>query len=300
MVEYEVVSEPPDQLGESPLWVPEEAALYWLDLPSRRVRRRDEATGRVSSHDAAVGEDLACLLRGPDGLILASATRFWSLAGDGGMELLRNGPAAGDPRVCLNDGKVDRHGALWIGSSDRAEAEPLGALWRLGRDDAFQEVDRGFIVANGPAFSPDGRRAYFADTFADAIYVYDLDDGGRPVRRETFVSGGAPGYPDGLTTDLEGRVYSCRWGGGGVAVFRADGAEDRFIPLQVANVTSCAFGGAKLRDLYVTTASDGLATSGGGSRAGRLHRFSGIGTGLAESRLRSSLGSAPGLQPGRK
>jgi sugar lactone lactonase YvrE len=194
------------------------------------------------------------LARLPDGMaLLVSAQGFQRLEPVTGRLSPCACPIDLDPGTCFNDGKVDRHGALWLGSSDVCEEEPLGRLWRIARD-GVTEIAAGFVVSNGPAFAPDGRAVYFADTFAKRILRYALDGEGSVVASAVFAEV-ADGYPDGLTVDSAGRIWSSHWDGAGLTRYLPDGSVDTFVPVPARNVTSCAFGGARLSTLFVTTAA---------------------------------------------
>ena len=63
---------------------------------------------------------------------------------------------------------------------------------------------------------------------------------------------------EGLTIDDEGNLWLALWGGCGVAKYDPKtGAQLDFVELPALNVTSCCFGGEKLDELYITTASLG-------------------------------------------
>jgi D-xylonolactonase len=105
-----------------------------------------------------------------------------------------------------------------------------------------------------------------------------------PVRqRELLRFAENDGYPDGMTLDAESGLWVAHWDGGRVSRFAADGSRLDSIRLPVAQVTSCAFGGADLRTLFITTAGGsglpGEGPAGGlfairtavsGLRAGRV------------------------------
>ena len=171
------------RLGESPLWLPELARFLWLDLLGRRVHRFDPATGADRVIAAGFAENLACLVRLADGdVLLVSATGMHRLdPATGAVSPLASPvtPAAG---TVFNDGKVAPDGSLWLGVSDAEEVEPVGSLYRISRA-GVECVLRGVTVANGPAFAPDGRSAWFADSVARTIRRFPLDAAGLPDLR---------------------------------------------------------------------------------------------------------------------
>ena len=243
------------RVGESPLWLPERGVWAWLDLQGREAHLFDPRTGEDRVIAGGFAEDLACLARWtPDACLLVSVTGFHRLGLDTGEAEPVPCPIRLPPDTIFNDGKVDRHGALWLGSSDRAEAKPLGRLWRLA-DAGPMEVERGFVVSNGPAFSPSGEAAYFADTFGRRILRFALDAKGRPSRSEVFAEvPEAMGYPDGMTVAASGDLLVAHWDGARVSRWSPGGALRGEVGLPARNVTSLSFGGGGMRDVLVTTA----------------------------------------------
>ena len=55
--------------------------------------------------------------------------------------------------------------------------------------------------------------------------------------------------------DAEGCLWSAHWYGAQILRYDPDGVVERRIPMPVAQVSSVAFGGVDLTDLYVTSAS---------------------------------------------
>lgn len=244
------------RLGEAPLWLPDRKVWLWLDLYGRSVHSFDPATGTDRVIAAEFAEDLACLVRWTDATaLLVSVGGFHRLALDDGQTLPLTCPIDLPPGTIFNDGKVDRHGALWVGSSDAAETEPLGQLWRIAKG-RVSEVATGFTVSNGPAFAPDGGIAYFADTFRRRLLRFALDASGNPLSQTVFATlPTEAGYPDGMTTDSAGTLYVGHWDGAQISRWSPDGLALPPIPVPARNVTSLAFGGEAMRTAAITTAS---------------------------------------------
>ena len=255
---YEQVDRVPvgAELGESPVWLPEAGEFLWLDLLGRRVHGHDPSRRRDRIVAEGFRENLACLVRLADGcVLLTTATGFLRLDPASGSMQPAALPVIPGKGTCFNDGKVAPDGSFWLGTSDIDEIKPIGVLSRITGKGA-EEVDSGFVVSNGPAFSPCGRKAYFSDSVGGRILQYSLDESGKPLERSLFATvAEEDGLPDGLTVDSGGQVFSAHWQGGRVTVYGPDGQIRRRIPVPALNVTSCAFGGRSLMELFVTSAA---------------------------------------------
>jgi D-xylonolactonase len=117
-------------------------------------------------------------------------------------------------------------------------------------------ADEGFQLSNGLAFSPDETIMYFADSVARRIYAYDYDrrTGELGNRRVLVRVPDNEELPDGLTVDAEGFLWSAQWYGGCVVRYDPDGKEERRIRFPAKQVSSVAFGGKDLSDIFVTSA----------------------------------------------
>jgi xylono-1,5-lactonase len=161
----------------------------------------------------------------------------------------------------LNDAKRDSTGAIWCGSLDNDdESRSVGSLYRLGPDRSWTVVDTGYMVANGPAISPDERTLLHTDSARITIFAFDLDAAsGQAARRhvwKTFDAG--EGYPDGMTFDSQGTVWIAHWGAGCVSRFDVSGKLIRRIHLPASHITNVCFCGPQRDRLFVSSASAGL------------------------------------------
>jgi sugar lactone lactonase YvrE len=243
------------QLGESPLWSQAENALYWVDIKNPRLFRHDMATGatRVTTMPEEIG---AIALREGGGLIAAMRSGFVLIDERGAASPAFARPEADLPHNRFNDGKCDRAGRFWAASMNDRESGPTGHLWRLDGMRDRTHMESGFVIGNGLGWSPDNGVFYFTDSTARRIYAYDFDIGsGAIANRRVFAT--VPedaGVPDGLCVDAEGHIWSAHWDGWRVTRYAPDGRIVEVLRMPVPRPTSCAFGGAALDTLYVTTA----------------------------------------------
>lgn len=248
-------------LGEGPVWVAEEAALYWVDIKGKAVMRLTPATGLQQRW--LLKEEIGCLAPHPEGGFVAALRnsgfcRLW-LAADGSVELRSIvHPEPDLPGNRCNDGKLDPSGGFWCGTMDDGEQCASGSFWRLAPDGGLVRVDHGYVIANGPAFSPGGDQVYLTDSFRRTIWRAPLAPGGRIGEKRVFRQF-APeeGAPDGMSCDAAGRLWVALWGGGRVVCLSPAGEEVGAVRVPTPQVTSCAF--APDGRLYITTAAIGRA-----------------------------------------
>ena len=137
-----------------------------------------------------------------------------------------------------------------------------GTLYRVDAELTVTPVIHGTTTSNGIDWSPDNRRMYHADTGTGAItaYHFDLAAGTLSDPVVVFTAPGGTGSPDGLCVDSAGDLWVAMWDGFCVLRLSAEGELKQRIPLPVARVTSVAFGGDELEDLFITTARRGRSS----------------------------------------
>lgn len=243
-----------DFLAEGPHWSENRQRLHFVDILAPAVITSDPETGRRD--ETELPELVGCVVpRASGGFVVATETGVKTLSEDGALSVICE-PEADMPGNRFNDGKCDRQGRFWVGSLAINTAPGQGNLWRVDADGSAHLMDRGFHISNGLGWSPDDRTMYFTDSGTREILAYDFDaaSGGISNRR-TFVSfDEGKGVPDGLAVDADGFVWVACWDGWSVVRFDPDGKVDRVLNLPVPRPTSCAFGGADLSTLFITTA----------------------------------------------
>src|SRR5690606_4898859 len=96
-------------------------------------------------------------------------------------------------------------------------------------------------------------------------------------------------YPDGMTVDRDGDLWIAFPIGGFVGRFSAAGEEKQRIPMPVRMVTSVAFGGESLDQLYITSGNELGEMEWNQDLAGALLRIDRPATGKPEFRSRVGL-----------
>jgi sugar lactone lactonase YvrE len=241
--------------AESPVWSPDEGALYWLDARRSRIYRYELATGK--RHDWPVPARLGAIALRRGGLIVALKTGIGFLdTSTGSFELLA-APESDQPQNRINDAKLDRAGRFWFGTQDDEGQAETGRIYRFDADRSVTMHDEGFINPNGFAWSPDDRLLYLADSRRKTIYAYDFDLASGSVRnRRPFLTIRAEEpHMDGATVDSKGYLWTTRYGAGFLARYAPDGSIDRRVELPTTHITNVALGGDDLRTLFVTTAA---------------------------------------------
>ncbi|MGJ0237291.1 SMP-30/gluconolactonase/LRE family protein [Novosphingobium fluoreni] len=259
------------ELGEGSWWSAAEQGLYWIDIKNPAILRLIPSTGEqaIWSLSEMIG---CCAPLAGGGLIAGMASGFYrldlGLPGSEPSRSLVHCPQHHIGSDRFNDGKVHPDGSFWAGSMDDEECATRGFYYRLAPSGEVTIIAGPYKVCNGPAFSPDGRFAYLADSAAQIVHRLDLAAGiAAPEPFLRFTEG--EGHPDGCTTDADGRLWIAFWDGARVACFDPEtGAQVIEISMPTPRPTSVSFGGPDLTTLYITTArapADSVHQDGGGS-----------------------------------
>ncbi len=265
--DWRILTDHRDKLGESAQWNSATSELFWIDFYGPTVHRLapdGRRTDWTLSQFASIGSLVLC----EDGrLILGMNNGLYFFEPRSGEVSPFADPNQGRPDMLYNDAKVDRHGNYWIGNCDAPEVAPRGILYVLNRRGEWRIGDSGFVVCNGPTFSPKGDVLYFSDSMGRQSLAYDLDGatGGLTRRRVFQKYSEADGIPDGCCVDAEGCIWVAMYDGGKVVRLSPEGERLETLLLPARNITSCCLGGRDLRTLFVTSghALDGSEPEGG-------------------------------------
>jgi sugar lactone lactonase YvrE len=253
------------KLSESPQWSSAEQALYWVDIENGLLHRFD---WRRRSHEcASLPPPVTMVVPGPP-LLVTSGNRLlrfdWTRRESQLVAALALDPA----RLRFNDGKIDPHGRLWLGTMAIDEESPIAGLYRL-EGTALEQVLADVRVSNGLIWH--GQTMYYADSGTFRVDAFDYRDDVRQIdiesRRTILEFSEKVGPADGMALDVDGNLWIALVKGRRVSCFSPVGGEELArITVNAARVSACCFGGPEMKHLFITTGKagdDDPAGSGG-------------------------------------
>jgi sugar lactone lactonase YvrE len=265
-------------LGEGLRWDDRRNEVLAVDiLAGRMFRGAMETDGQLSLvRDYWVPGTVGAVVpvAEDDGWILAAGRGFVYLSPDGSMRSIGEVAPLG---TRMNDGACDPQGRLWAGTLADDFRPGAGALYRLDGDGQAKLILAELTISNGLGWSPDGSVMYLADSGPRLIHSFRFDQKAGTISdgRVLVTVPEDVGAPDGLTVDGEGDIWVAIYGGGQVHRYSPTGELREVLKLPAAQCTSCAFAGADLTSLYVTTATEGWTDEQRRTQpsAGLVYRF---------------------------
>jgi sugar lactone lactonase YvrE len=257
---WEVVTKHKCWLGEGPLWDNREKRIFWVDILSKEIHYfyPNSNEHKVFNSGQMPG---AVTIRKSGGLIAALKGGFATVDLNNGTLNYISIVETHLPENRFNDGKCDPAGRFWAGTMSTLDTPHAGALYMLEKNFSVVTKITGVSCSNGLAWNPDQKTLYFIDTPTRNIvaYDYDLATGNIADGRIVIEIPETEGYPDGMTIDTDGMLWIALWGGWKVIRYNPyTGKQLHRIHLPVSRVSSCAFGGDTMEDLYITSARAGL------------------------------------------
>jgi sugar lactone lactonase YvrE len=254
-------------IGESPLWVAPEKALYWADIKTPALYRLNLATQAQNSWTLPAdiggfaldghGRALVALRNGLHWLDLASNT------------LTELAPPPFDPKLIrFNEAACDSTGRFWVGvmtdPPPGVKTDEVAMLYSFTEADGLVAHMDFTHLTNGMAFNADETAFYLSHSNAREIYKFAYDGfSGKIGARTEFVSLGddTPGIPDGAALDAAENYWCAIHGGGRLHRYTPDGKLAEVILLPVSQPTMCCFAGDNLDELYITSAREKLSAA---------------------------------------
>lgn len=252
-------------VGEGPFWNKNEGKLYWVDILQNKIYRYDPSNGKTDTWSTP--EHIGFVVKGKKNLIggLKSGLHHLVFNDDGSLTVLRiDRVDEYSEHIRFNDAISDANGGIWACTMDMRGSEPLGKYFYYDNNLERKNIDDGYIVANGPALSPDEKLLYTVETVGNAylprgVYVSGITSGKTPENKRLLIDwSGKDTFPDGIITDALGNLWIGEFGGNILRCFWPNGEIKIEIPLPAWNITKAAFGNDRQDMIYVTSARLGV------------------------------------------
>ncbi|WP_172443352.1 SMP-30/gluconolactonase/LRE family protein [Nonlabens agnitus] len=248
------------QLGEGALWDAATQRLYWIDIFGKELHVFDPVTHTDKTYDtgSVVGTVVSV---NDEKVMVALVEGIFSIdLTTGAVELFSDTTDTEVPGR-FNDGKVDPNGNFWVGSMPWDQEARMGKLYKIDGEGNATVMLTGIGISNGIVWAKDKSTMYSIDTKLNNVRAFDYDVATSTISNERVVVEVPEelGNPDGMAIDENDQLWIGLWNGGIVAHYDPKSGELLSkIEVPAHNVTSCAFGGENLDELYITTATQDM------------------------------------------
>ncbi|MDR3696635.1 SMP-30/gluconolactonase/LRE family protein [Mucilaginibacter sp.] len=247
-------------LGEGPVWDIKRGVICWIDILDGEIHEYSPESKKHKTIpvNQMVGAAVICR----DGNFLAALKNGFGFVNreTGEVNMLAN-PESHIPGNRFNDGKCGPDGRFWAGTMSHTDEPGKGSFYAFDTDHSVSKKISNVSISNGMAWSADHKTFYYIDTPTFTVAAYDFDKNTAEISNKRVVINipKEDGSPDGMTIDSEGMLWIAHWDGWQITRWNPDtGKKLLSIPLPAARITSCAFGGDDMDDLYITSARTGL------------------------------------------
>lgn len=261
IIESKLLLDVSARLGEGAFWNHQTNTFWWVDIEGKSFNIYDPATQENTSYPVPHRIGTVVPDQGGNAIVALQDGIYRLILKDGTLELLAR-PDYDTSRFRFNDGKCDPAGRLWVGTMPTDNTKETAALYRLNHDFTLTRVLEGISISNGIVWTADKKTMYYIDTPTQQVkeYKYNHRTGEIKFTRVAVQIQRELGSPDGMSIDQDGNLWVAHWGGRAVYCWNPR-TGDLISKIEVAakNVTSCAFVGPNLDEMFITSASIGMS-----------------------------------------
>ncbi|MBM01920.1 MAG: gluconolactonase [Chloroflexi bacterium] len=262
--------------AEGPAWINNLSSLVWSDVRSNKMLIYDSKIESVSTFRSpssfnngncldnlqrliSCQHENRCIVREEDnGNLTVIADNFEGKKFNSPNDVV----VKSDNSIWFTD---PPYGILTNEEGKKSESEIGGNyVYKVDDNGTVSKILDNFDKPNGIVFSPDEKYLYVADSGAAEpgnidfnkphhVKRYDLDNNGN-LSNEIIFCDIEEGFPDGMTTDIDGNLFICDPYGHKIHIYESSGnfIGHINIPERVAN---CTFGGENNSLLYITAST---------------------------------------------
>ena len=247
-------------LGESPVWDEACNSLLFVDISGGQINVLDEQADLTRLYESP--SRIGALALTNAGNLIFTRNAGVAILNRSSLQVSNNSKLAITPSSYrFNDGACDPQGRFITGLMDEAHSKNTGKLYRYDAGLNASVVLDNIGLPNGLVWSIDGSELFFVDSVARTIYRARYPATGNYLEQVSVFAHTPPdlGRPDGLAMDTEGGIWVCQFNGGCLLRYDRHGELTRTIEMPVPRPTSCCFGGADMRTLFITSAKFGMS-----------------------------------------
>ncbi len=136
-----------------------------------------------------------------------------------------------------------------------------GSLYCLDTDHTVTKKLDNVTISNGLVWNQSQSVFYYIDSITFSVDAYDYQPETGAISNKRSIKSFTEGLPDGMAIDQEDFLWVAVWGAGKVVRINPHTGETVYeiIISGAKQVSSCAFGGKNLDEVYITTAGQGLS-----------------------------------------
>lgn len=252
------------KLGEGILWHPGRNSLFWLDILAQRLYEKKIDSDNENYDNvwklAEIGSALALDGESNDFIFILTDKSFSRFSFES-EKLEKILPLSLGSDMRGNDGSVGPDGSFWFGSMQKSPNGRNGAIYSISESGELNKRIDNIGIPNTFCWSKDKLQLFISDSYQQKVFSYKLGEIGdvNTSCRVIVDLSDTNATPDGGAIDENGNIWNAHWDGHKVQCYSPDGKELESITLPVPKVTNCCFGGDNNKDLFITSAKEGMS-----------------------------------------
>lgn len=243
-------------LAESPIWLENRKEWLFVEILSGAIFVYPSAP----FPECRPGGMLSNIVETAAGLLISGESNLSKC--DWGGHFISHKELNHTDSLRCNDGSVGPDGKYWFGTMEKAPSGLNGRLYSMDCKGTLVDQNAEIGIPNSFIWLDD-RFVLISDSFLQKTFKVELLESGKLdwSNREVWLDlGHTGGTPDGGALDVDGNIWLAVWGDASIHKYSPAGVLLGKMELDALQPTSCAFGGANMDEMLITTATEGLSS----------------------------------------